>query len=88
MTEIEIGFGTVIENVYFTVLVGRHGAGIDVEVGVEFLHQDLEAAFFEQGADGGCGQTFAERGNDAAGDKNVFHDRSRISVLGELWKVV
>lgn len=79
MAEVEVGLGTVIEHVNFAVLVRRHGAGIDVEVGVELLHEDLESALFEQGADGSRGKTFAERGDDAAGDEDVFHSVVRIS---------
>ena len=59
VAEVEVGLGTVIKYVNFAVLVGRHGARIDVEIGVELLHQDLEAALFEQGADGSRGKTFA-----------------------------
>ena len=80
MAEVEVGLGTVIEHVNFAVLVGRHGARIDVKIRVELLHQDLKAALFEQCADGCRCKTFAERGNDAAGDEDVFHSVVRISV--------
>ena len=60
VTEVEVGFGSVIEDVDFAMLIGRHGAGIDVEVGVELLNHDLVATAFEQGADGGGGESFPE----------------------------
>jgi len=60
VAEVEVGLGSVIEDVDFAMLVGGHGAGVDVEVGVKFLDLDLEAAVFEKGADGGGGESFSE----------------------------
>ena len=42
--EVEIGFGAVVGDVDLAVLVGGHGAGVDVEVGVELLDGDGETA--------------------------------------------
>ena len=50
--QVQISFRAVVEDVDLSVLVGRHGSGIDIEVGVELLDGDLEATMFEQGADG------------------------------------
>src|SRR5208282_5021965 len=74
MAEVEIRLRAVVQHVNFAVLVGVHGAGIDVEVGIKLLQGDFEAAIFEQGAEGGGGQAFAQRTHHAASDKNVFHD--------------
>jgi len=46
---------------------------IDVEVRVELLDAHLEPAAFEQRAEGGGRQAFAEGGDDSSGDENVFH---------------
>ena len=72
MAEVEIGLGAVVEDVDFAVLVRAHRARIDVDVGVEFLQADAQAAMFEQHADGGAGEPLAEGTDDAAGDENVF----------------
>ena len=48
MTEIEVGFCAVVGHVDLTVLVGRHRAGVDVEIGVKFLDGDGEASRLEQ----------------------------------------
>ena len=72
MAEIEIGFGAVVEDVDFAVLVGVHRAGIDVDVGIELLQADLQAAMLQQHADGGGGKPFAERADHAAGNEDVF----------------
>ncbi len=72
MAEIEVGFGAVVGDVHFAVLEGVHGAGIDVDVGVEFLEGDRQSPGFQQGADGGGGKPLAEGGEDAAGDEDVL----------------
>ena len=73
MAKVEIGFRAVVEDINFAVLVRAHRAGIDVEVRIEFLEGDLEAAIFKKRAKGCGGQTFAKRTHHAAGYKNVFH---------------
>ena len=75
MAEVEVGLGAVVEDVHFAVLVGAHGARVDVQVRVELLDADLEAAAFEQGAEGGGGEAFAEGGDDASGDENILHGK-------------
>ena len=49
--------------------------GIDVEVGVELLQPDPQAAVLEQHADRGAGQPLAQRADDAAGDEDVLGHR-------------
>ncbi len=72
MAEVEVGFGAVVEDVDLAVLVGAHRAGIDVDVGVELLQADAQAAMLQQHADGGGGQPLAEGTDDAAGDEDVL----------------
>ena len=60
VTEVEIGLGPVIEDVDLAVLVRVHRAGVDVQVGVKFLHDDPESAMLQKSAEGGGGKTFAE----------------------------
>ena len=72
VTEIEVRLGAVVGDVHLAVLIRAHRARIDVDVRIELLHRDFVAVAFEKGADGGGGETLAERGNDAAGDEDVF----------------
>src|SRR5947209_8847416 len=72
MAEVEIGLGAVVEDIDLAVLVGAHGAGIDVDVRVELLEADAQAAVFEEHADGGAGETFAQRTDHAAGNENML----------------
>ena len=48
MAQVEVGLGTVVGDVDLAVLIGRHRAGVDVEVGVKFLNGDREAARLEE----------------------------------------
>ena len=59
VAEVEVGFRAVVGDKDLAVLEGRHGSGIDVEVGVELHHVDAEAAALKQAADGGCRETLA-----------------------------
>jgi hypothetical protein len=43
VTEVEVGFGAVVGDEDLAVLEGRHGAGVDVEVGVKLHEIDLDA---------------------------------------------
>ena len=60
VTQVEVGLGAVVGDEDLAVLVGRHRARIDVDVGVELEDRDGEAAALEQSADAGGGDAFAE----------------------------
>ncbi len=61
VTKIEIGLCTIIGDKYFAMLVRRHRARINVDVGVEFLHRDPQAATFEEAPDRCDGDAFPDR---------------------------
>ncbi len=71
--EVEVRLGAVLQHVHLAVLERAHRARIDVEVRVELLDADDEAAHFQQRAQRRRGQALAQRGNHASRDKNVFH---------------
>ncbi len=60
VAKIEISLCSIVEDVNFPVLIGRHRAGVDIKVRVKFLKLNLESAMFEEGADGGGGESFSE----------------------------
>ena len=72
MAEVEVGFGAVLRDIDLTVLIGAHGAGIDVDVGVELLRRDPQAAHLEKPAERGRRDALAKARYHAAGDKNKF----------------
>jgi hypothetical protein len=47
MAQVEVGLGAVFGDEDLTVLERAHGAGIDVDVGIELEVRDLDAARFE-----------------------------------------
>ena len=48
VAEVEVRLRAVVRHEHLAVLVGRHRAGVDVEVGVELLHEDAVAAALQQ----------------------------------------
>ena len=73
MAEVEVGLRAVVEHINLAVLIRTHRAGVNVQIRVELLQHDLEAAVFEQGAERGGRQALAQRTHHAASDKNKFH---------------
>src|SRR3546814_5059769 len=61
------------------MLIGRHRARIDVQIGIELANTDAIAARLQQGGEARRHQTFAKRGDHAAGDKNEpSHGRKEV----------
>ena len=59
VSQIEVGFRAVVGYEHFAVLEGAHGAGIDVDVGVEFEHGYVQTARFEDGGNRSGGDAFS-----------------------------
>ena len=72
MANVQVGFGAVVSDEDFPVLERIHCARIHVEIGIELLHCDREAACPQQVTEAGSRQTLAERGSDSAGDEDMF----------------
>ena len=72
VAEVEVCLGTVVRHEDFAVLVRAHRAGVDVDVRVEFLDCDLDAAALEQTAERGRRDAFAEGRNNTAGNENIL----------------
>ena len=75
MADVQVGLGAVVGDEHLTVLERVHRARVDVEVGVELLHGDPQAARLEQRAQAGGRQALAERGGDTPGDEDVLGRR-------------
>ena len=80
MAQIQIGFGTVIGDEDFAVLVRTHGTRIHIEIGIEFLDCYPQAALLQQAAQRRCGNSLAQAGNYAAGDKNILDRHNQYSL--------
>src|SRR5262249_47271489 len=72
VTDVEVGLGAVLGHEHLAVLERAHRAGVDVDVRVELLDLDLQAALLEQPAERGGGDALAEGRDDAAGDEDVL----------------
>ena len=70
VAEVEVGLGAVLGDEHLAVLERAHRPRVDVDVGVELLQLDAEAAGDEQAAERGGGDALAERRDDAAGDED------------------
>src|SRR5204863_8247552 len=71
VTEIEVGLGPVIGDIDLAMLRRAHRARVDVEIGVELAQPDAEAPRLQQRAECRCRDALAERGDHAAGDKDI-----------------
>ena len=72
MAEVEVGFGAVFGHIHLAVLIRAHGAGVDIDIGIELLGGHLQSPCFEQPAQGCRRDPLSEAGNHAAGHKNIF----------------
>ena len=72
VAEIEVGLGAVVGDEDLAVLVGAHGARVDVEVRVQLLEGDGKAAGLQDVPDRGRCDAFAERADDTAGHEDVL----------------
>jgi len=80
VTDVEIGLGAVLGNEDLAVLEGAHRPRVDVDVGVELLKLDPEAAADQQPADRGGRDAFAESRHHPARDE----DESRVALLASI----
>src|SRR3972149_8743427 len=72
VAEVQVRLITVAGDKALPVLVWRHRAGVDVEVGVELLDGDGDAATLQDAADGRRSYAFANGANDSACYEYVF----------------
>ena len=80
MPEVEVGFRPVFRDEHLAVLKGAHRAGVDIDIGVEFLRRNLIAAHFQKPAQGRRRDALSQPRYYAARHKNVLcHDFSLCS---------
>ena len=71
VADVEIGLGAVLGDEDLAVLERAHRARIDVQVRVELLGRDGEAARFEEAAERGGHDALPQRGDDTTRDEHV-----------------
>ncbi len=72
VTQVKVRLGTVGGDVHLPVLIGGHGAGVDVEIGIDLLDDDGDVAGLEDSADGSGGDALAYRTDNTAGYEYVL----------------
>ena len=72
VAEVEVGLAAVVGDEHLTVLEGVHRARVDVDVRVELLHRDPEAAGLEQATQRRGGEALPEAGGHATGHEDVL----------------
>ncbi|MNQ48179.1 hypothetical protein D3C85_620460 [compost metagenome] len=60
VAQVEVGFRAVMGDEHFTMLERTHGARIDVDVGVEFQHGDLQPPRLQDSRQGSRGDAFPQ----------------------------
>ncbi len=72
VAQVQVRLSAVGCHEHLAVLVGRHRAGVNVQIRVQLLDGDGDIAALEDAAQSGCGYAFADGANHSAGDEYVF----------------
>jgi hypothetical protein len=75
VTEVKVGFSTVVSDENFPVFEGIHRARVDVDVGIELLHRDAQSTHLEKTTERRCGQTLTKGTCDATRHEDVLRHR-------------
>ena len=86
VAQIQIGFGTIVGHENFAMFKGRHRAGIDVQVRVQFAQTDGKATRLQQGPQRRRGKAFAKAGNHTTGDENIACHVMKAPVSSDLMR--
>src|SRR5690606_27545347 len=83
MAEIQVRLRAIIGDEHLTMLVRRHGTGVNVQIGVELPQPYPVAARLRRRAEGRRSYAFAKGGNHAAGvDAISRHGTHRLPACG------
>ncbi|CAM3041847.1 hypothetical protein ACSL103130_10620 [Actinomyces slackii] len=80
VADVEVGLGPVLGDEDLPVLEGVHGAGIDIDVGIELLHDHAQPSGAQEAPNAGGGQALAQRGDHSPGDEDVTGDGGLVPV--------
>ena len=72
VAEIQVGLRPVLGDVDLAVLVGAHGAGVHIDIGIQLLRRHLQPPRLQKPAQRRRSDALAEPGDHAARDENVF----------------
>ena len=72
MTEIKIGFTSILRHKYLAMLVGTHRPRVDIDIGVQLHCTDLQTSCFQQSSQGCCTDALPQTGHNTAAYKYKF----------------
>ena len=81
VAQVQVGLRPVVGDEHLAVLIGAHGAGVHVEIGVQLLDLDPQAPLLQQTAQAGRRDALAQAGHHTAGDENILDCHIDSSVL-------
>jgi len=73
VAEVKVGLRAVIGDEDLAVLIRAHGAGVDVQVRVEFLVLHAQPALLEESSERCGADALAKTRDNAAGNEDIFH---------------
>ena len=87
MPQIQVGFRTVLGHIHLAMLIGAHGARVNIDIGIQLLRGDLQTSGFQQPPQGSGGDPFAKAGDHTAGHKYIFRHilASTVRFLQNRW---
>lgn len=71
VTKIKVSFSAIVGHKDLAVLIRRHRARIDVEIGVELADPHAVSTSLQECRQSGCSDAFSEGRNHAASDENI-----------------
>ena len=72
MAQVQVRLRAVVGDEHLAVLIGAHGAGVHIDIGVQLLVAHPQAPLLEQTAQGRGADALAQTGDHAAGDEYEF----------------
>ena len=75
MSQIQVGFRAVVSDEDLAVLIGTHGTGVHIQVGVKLLVSHPEPPLLQKPPQRSGTNALSQAGHHTTGDKNIFHTR-------------
>ena len=71
MPQVQVGLRAILRDIDLAMLKRAHGAGVHIDVGIQFQQGDIHPPGFEDRPQGGGGNPLPQGGNHAAGDEDI-----------------
>ena len=75
MTQVKVGLSAIVRHKYLAMLVRRHRARIDIQIGVKLDYRYVDAPVLEHPANRSAGDALAQRTGNSTRDEDVSPGR-------------